>query len=100
MGKKGRTVLASGRRNQSRSMAKQTRMVTLKHALMQMNQCPNSHALYIEAVYDSGAAFFRWNILRVRDLLRGFFSFFFSPLAVRPRPRRPLGSSSPMYLSL
>lgn len=60
--------------------------------------------LYIsvhEAVYDSEAVFIRWNILRVRDLLRGFFSLFLSPLAVRPRPReRPLESSSAMYLSL
>jgi hypothetical protein len=32
--------------------------------------------------------FFRWNMLRVRDLLRGFFSLlsFLLSLTVRPRP--------------
>jgi hypothetical protein len=48
-------------------------------------------------VYASGTIdFFRWKMLRVRDLLRGPF---FSPLALRPR-ERVSGSSSPMYLSL
>jgi hypothetical protein len=51
-----------------------------------------------QAVYASGTIdFFRWKILRVRDLLRGFLSF--SPLAIRPRERE-LASASAMYLSL
>jgi hypothetical protein len=50
----------------------------------------------IHIVYGSGTDFFRWKILRVRDLLRGFF---LSLLTVRPRERDPL-ASSPMYLSL
>jgi hypothetical protein len=40
-------------------------------------------------VYASGTMdFFRWNMLRVRDLLRGFFSLlsFLLSLTVRPRP--------------
>lgn len=58
-----------------------------------------------ETVYASGTMdFFRWNMLRVRDLLRGFFSLlsFLLSLTVRPRPRPrpPLESSSAMYLSL
>lgn len=58
-----------------------------------------------QAIYASGTMdFFRWKILRVRDLLRGFLSFSFSPLAFRPvflpRERDSLASASAMYLSL
>lgn len=48
-----------------------------------------------ETVYVSVADFFRWKMLRVRDLLRGFLSL----LTVRPRERPP-DLSSAMYLSL
>lgn len=48
-----------------------------------------------ETVYASAADFFRWKMLRVRDLLRGFLSL----LTVRPR-ERPLDLSSAIYLSL
>lgn len=48
-------------------------------------------------IYASGTTFFRWKMLRVRDLLRGFFSF--SPLTFRPRARE-LRSPSFTYLSL
>ena len=51
-----------------------------------------------QAFYASLADFFRWKMLRLRDLLRGFFSL----LMVCPRDRDlgSLGSSPAIYLSL
>jgi hypothetical protein len=54
-----------------------------------------------EAIYASETLdFLRWKILRVRDLLLGFLSFSFSPLACLPRERESLASASAIYLSL